>query len=131
MEVSERRSCFPITAPASERGSAPTNATICTANFSVRSSNSAPVRPALFLLSEVSKVSSLSALVLRHHLAPLEVEAEADLLQAFFAHRVAEFSLVAGIEHQETAAAGANEFAAKRAMGHRVVIPVVDVCVAH
>ena len=31
-----------------------------------------------------------------------------------------------GVEHQEAAAAGADELAAERAVGHGVVVPVVD-----
>ncbi len=70
-------------------------------------------------------------LVLRDDLGAFEVEAEADLLEAFFAHRVAEPGDVFGVEHEEAAAACADEFAAERAVLHGVVVPVVDVGVAH
>ena len=69
--------------------------------------------------------------ILDDHFRTFELEAEADFLQAFFTHRVAEAFLVAGVEHQEAATAGADEFAAQRAVGHGVVIPVIDLLVAH
>ena len=52
-------------------------------------------------------------------------------MEAFFAHGVAEFFLVACVEHQEAAAAGADEFSAEGAVGHGVIIPIVDDGVAH
>ena len=64
-------------------------------------------------------------------LGAFEVEAEADFLEAFFAHGVTELFLVARVEHEEAAAAGADQLTAERALAHRVVIPVVDDGVAH
>jgi len=52
-------------------------------------------------------------------------------LQPLFAHGVAEFFLVAGVEHQEATATGADKFAAEGPVGHGVIIPVVDHGIAH
>ena len=76
-------------------------------------------------------VAPRAALVLRDDFGAFEVEAESDFLQALFAHGVAELFLVASVEHQEATAAGANEFAAEGAVGHGVIIPIVDDGVAH
>ena len=52
------------------------------------------------------------ALVLRDNLASLEVEAKPHLLQALVAHRGAQLVLVAGVEHEEAAAPGADQLSA-------------------
>ena len=48
-------------------------------------------------------------LILDHDLRSLEVESKSHLLQSLGAHRVAELRFVPRIEHQETAAARADE----------------------
>ena len=52
-------------------------------------------------------------------------------MQAFFAHGAPEHFFVGRIKHQEAAAACPNQFTAEGAMGHGVIIPVIDVLIAH
>ena len=44
---------------------------------------------------------------------------------------MAELHLVVRIEHEEPPPAGADDFATERAIGHRAIVPRVDVVVAH
>src|SRR5690348_843241 len=60
-------------------------------------------------------------------LGPLIVEAELDLHQPSFAHRPPDARLLLRVEHQEPAAAGADQLAADRAVVHRQVVPAIDV----
>ena len=52
-------------------------------------------------------------------------------MQAFFAHGAPEHFFVGRIKHQEAAAACPNQFTAEGAMGHGVIIAVVDGLIAH
>src|SRR5205085_490141 len=65
------------------------------------------------------------------HSSSLKIEPEPDFRKAFFAHGMTKLHLVAGVEHQETAAAGADHFAAQRAVGHGELVPGIDVTVTH
>src|SRR5947209_15766421 len=60
-----------------------------------------------------------------------EVEPETDLLQARRRHGVAEPRLILRIEHQESAATGADQLAAGRTILHRVTVPLIDVWIGH
>src|ERR1700690_1059111 len=77
------------------------------------------------------RTERMRGLILGHHLGPLEIEPEADLLEALLPHGVAQLLLVAGVEHEEAAAARADELPAERAIGHGEVVPLVDLGVAH
>src|SRR5206468_10212837 len=62
----------------------------------------------------------------------LEVEAEADFFQAGLAHGMAQFGFsLFGIKHEESSAAGADEFAAKGAAGFGQVVPLIDLGIGH
>src|SRR5580700_8004630 len=74
---------------------------------------------------------SIGPLILRDDLRALEIEAESHLLEALLQHGVAQAPLVAGVEHEEAAPAGADQLPAEGAVGHRVVVPLVDLAVAH
>src|SRR5208282_5008069 len=66
-----------------------------------------------------------------HQLRSFKIEPEPDFLEPGLPHGVAESGLVFGVKHEKTAAARADELAAERAVGHREVIPLVDLRVAH
>src|SRR5262249_4956069 len=70
-------------------------------------------------------------LSLNHHFRALEVEAEAHFAQAGLRHRVTQAGLIFSIEHQEAAAARADQLAAERAVLHRHLIPRVNLAIAH
>src|SRR3954453_12337919 len=55
-------------------------------------------------------------------LRSLIIEAELDLGQAVAAHRRAQARLLLRVEEEETAAPGADQLAAERAIGHRQVV---------
>ena len=72
------------------------------------------------------RVTPAPAATLRlHHPIPPEVIAETDLPQARGGHHRAEPRLILGVEQEEPAAAGANQFAAEGAVRPRQFIVVV------
>src|ERR1035438_18993 len=62
----------------------------------------------------------------RHQRGAFEIEAHAHFAQSSFAQRVAQASLVLGVQHQEAAPAGADQFAAHRSVGARQLVVLVD-----
>src|SRR5436305_1118532 len=68
---------------------------------------------------------------LHDRLRAFEVEPETDLLQARRRHGVAQPRLILRIEHQESAATRADQLAARRAVRHCVIVPLIDVWVGH
>src|ERR1039458_4406117 len=95
-------------------------------------SSTAASRPAPASLGATSsRMDRMRGLVLRNHLGALEVEPEADLLQALLLHGMAKLLLVTCVEHEEAPAPGANQLPAQGAIRHRAVVPFVDVGVAH
>src|ERR1700737_1062659 len=66
------------------------------------------------------------ALVADEQTRPVVVEVKAHLAQAFLGHRLAQSRRIIGVEEQEAAAAGANQFAPPGAMGTANLVPAVD-----
>src|SRR5581483_2552828 len=69
--------------------------------------------------------------LLRQHTRAVIVEMEADLDEALLAHGMAEPGLVLGDEHEEPAAAGADQLAAGGAVAAPDIVPVIDLRVGH
>src|SRR5262249_51947654 len=68
---------------------------------------------------------------LDHRLGALEIEAEAYFLEPLLEHPMQQPSLVLGVEHQKATTAGADQFAAQRAIAFGGLIPLVDPAVRH
>src|SRR3954454_11724343 len=67
-----------------------------------------------------------------HQLRSLEIKTETHFLQSRLPHGMPQLRLVfLGVEHQEAAAAGADQLAAERAVGAREIVPFVDLRIAH
>src|ERR1035441_2146523 len=67
----------------------------------------------------------------RHQHGAFEIEAHAHFAQSSFAQRVAQPRLILGVQHQESASAGANQLAAQRSAGARHLIELVDGGIGH
>src|SRR5689334_7085483 len=90
------------------------------------SGRSRVARPPARIATGCSTSRGLRSLGLRDNRRALEIEAEAHLLQARFAHGLAQAHLVLGVEHQESAAASPDQFTANRPVLPGDVVPVVD-----
>src|SRR5437764_1478899 len=66
-----------------------------------------------------------------HHHGALEIETHANLTQAGFAQHVAEARLVLCIQHQESAAAGADQLSPKCAVGAGQLVVFIDARIGH
>src|SRR5438552_2253454 len=69
---------------------------------------------------------SINASRLRHYGRAVKIEAHPHLAQSCLAHGPAQPGLVFGVEHQEAAAAGADQLAAQRSVAHGQLIIFVD-----
>src|SRR5437016_2571680 len=67
----------------------------------------------------------------RHQCGALEIEMHADLAQSGFPEHAAKPCFVFGVEHEEAAAARADELPAQRSIGARHLIVFVDARVGH
>ncbi len=81
--------------------------------------------------SQIEGAQSAKSKVQTTIFVPSKSKRKRTSLHARLAHGVAQLRLVVGVEHQEAAAARADELAAQRAVGHGGVVPFVDLRVAH
>src|SRR5215472_17877694 len=66
-----------------------------------------------------------------HERSAFKIEAHAHFAQTGLPHHAAQAGLVFGVEHEETTAAGADEFSAERAVSASQFIALVDAGVRH